>query len=270
MTCCSADNPGGHPARALLPQGQSALVVAHPDDEALWLSSAVASTDRVVFCFGDPYGRPKTAAARRNAVAHLTLPGLVNLAIPESGALHFVDWRQPTLTPYGVAVTDAAVRARYEANYVLLVAQMRSALAGVSDVYTHNPWGEYGHPDHIQVHRAVAALQAELGYTAWFTNYAGPDSWQLARKLAAQPYWTERRSVAPDRVLARQLMRIYQQSGAWTWSRTHRWPRQECLYAMPPDDDPRPRHGFSGEYLLEVFGAHWWPPFRRTRLRRLE
>lgn len=248
----------------------AAVVAAHPDDEALWLSSALAAADRVVFCYGDPFGMPKKAAARRKAVAALPFSGVVDLHISESGARRFVDWSHPRLTSAGIEIADAAVRARYEANYAVLVARLRTALAGMHNVYTHNPWGEYGHPDHIQVHRAVAALQDELGYTIWFTNYVGGASWALARLLAAQPCWRARRMVAPDRAMARLLMRIYRRHGAWTWNWTHRWPAQETLYAMAPADDPRPRHGLAGEWLLDVAGLRWWPPPLRRSRRRLD
>ena len=64
----------------------TAVVVAHPDDEALWLSSAVASADRIVFGFGEVFDKPRESEARRQAVAALPLKGIVNLGIPESGA----------------------------------------------------------------------------------------------------------------------------------------------------------------------------------------
>jgi hypothetical protein len=38
--------------------------VAHPDDEALWLSSVVASAGRVVFCFGAVFERPQLSKLR--------------------------------------------------------------------------------------------------------------------------------------------------------------------------------------------------------------
>jgi hypothetical protein len=62
------------------------VVVEHPDDEALWLSSVVASASRVVFCFGAVFERPQLSEARRRAVAALPLADIVDLAIPESGA----------------------------------------------------------------------------------------------------------------------------------------------------------------------------------------
>ena len=66
-------------------QALNAVVVAHPDDEALWLSSVVASAERIVFGFGAVVDRPGRSEARRRAVAALPLNGIVNLEIPESG-----------------------------------------------------------------------------------------------------------------------------------------------------------------------------------------
>ncbi|TWB25936.1 GlcNAc-PI de-N-acetylase [Nitrospirillum viridazoti] len=256
------------------PQGASdqrtsgrAVVVAHPDDEILWLSSALAGADRVVFCFGDPFGRPAKAAARRRAVAALALPGLIDLRIPESGAGFAVDRASPVATPQGLQITDTAARTRYEANFPRLVAALRPALAGCAEVYTHNPWGEYGHAEHVQVHRAVTALQAELGFRVWFSNYVDTKSWPLARRLAGAPCWTERRCVRPDVALARGLMKTYRRHGAWTWTPFHRWPAQETLYGQAPEVEGR--HPMAGEEMLDVAGLRWWPPPWRRARRRL-
>jgi LmbE family N-acetylglucosaminyl deacetylase len=237
--------------------GKTAVVVAHPDDEALWLSSVLGAADRVVLCFGDLFQRPKMSAARRRAVAALPLPGLVDLKLPESGGGFAVDWKQPRLTEAGIAIADPAAGECYAANFGALVEALRPALAGYASVYTHNPWGEYGHAEHIQVHRAVAALQAELGYTIWFSNYVGAASWKLAQETGRRPCWTERRTVAPDAALGRSLLNVYCRSGAWTWTRWHRWPDEEVLHGVPPSG---PVHTLAGEALLDVAGLRWWPP----------
>ncbi len=248
----------------------TALVVAHPDDEALWLSSAIAAADRIVLCFGDVYGRPKTSAARRATVAALPLDGVVNLDLPESGVKYAVDWVNPRLTATGIAITDAAARARYEANYARLLTALREALAGVTAVCTHNPWGEYGNAEHIQVHHAVAALQAELGYAVWFSNYIGRDAWPLARGLSARTLWNERRTLKPDRSTAHGLMRLYKRHGAWTWNATHCWPRHVTLSGIHPGASPREGRPLAGEWVLDVAGLRWWPPSLRPARRRLD
>jgi LmbE family N-acetylglucosaminyl deacetylase len=247
----------------------SAVVVAHPDDEALWLSAVVASADRVVFGFGAVPDNPERTEARRQAVAALPLRGIVDLEIPESGAGWKSHQTQPTLTPCGVAISDATVRERYEANYAKLLDGLRTSLTGCRDVYTHNPWGEYGHAEHIQIYRAVTALQDELGYTVWFSNYVGARNWTFVRGLAAHLDWTRRRVVRPDIVTARTLMHVYRHHGAWTWPRVHRWPACEVLYAQPPRSSPEPRHPLSGEWLLDLGRLRWWPPPWRSAWRHL-
>jgi LmbE family N-acetylglucosaminyl deacetylase len=241
----------------------SAVVVAHPDDEALWLSSVVASADRIVFAFGAVVGQPRKSDARRKAVAALPLSGIINLEIPESGAGWKSDQGNLELTPSGVRISDATVRARYESNYAKLVAALRASLAGSEDVYTHNPWGEYGHAEHIQVYNAVTALQDELGYTVWFSNYASGGNWTLVRGLANRVSWARRLVVTPDVATARTLMRVYQRYGAWTYKSAHRWPAREVMYAQPPRGNPELRHQLSGEWLLDVERLRWWtPPWR--------
>jgi LmbE family N-acetylglucosaminyl deacetylase len=243
----------------------SAVVVAHPDDEILWLSSALAAAKHIVLCYGAPFGKPAKAAARRRAVAALGLSTLVNLAIPESGTRLLVDWRDPLMTHTGMGIADLDARQRYDDNFNALLAGLRPVLAGCADVYTHNPWGEYGHPEHIQVYRAVTALQAELGYKVWFSNYTGPLTWRLAQQLGAEPCWTEKRVVRPDKAIARHLQRVYLRHHAWTWELLHRWPAEETMYAQPLGQDRSGWHTLAGETLLDVEGLSWWRPGKIAR-----
>src|ERR1700735_4712291 len=108
----------------------TSVVVAHPDDEALWLSSVVGSADRIVFGFGDVFDKPRKSEARRQAVAALPLSGIVNLGIPESGAGWKSSQVRPELTLSGIRIFDARARARYESNYGKLLEGLRKSLAG--------------------------------------------------------------------------------------------------------------------------------------------
>jgi LmbE family N-acetylglucosaminyl deacetylase len=247
-------------------QAANAVVVAHPDDEALWLSSVVASAERIVFGFGAVFDRPARSEARRQAVAALPLDGIVNLEIAESG----VDWKShqidPELTPLGIQISESRVRERYESNYARLHDGLRAALAGCANVYTHNPWGEYGHPEHIQIYRAVTALQEELGYTVWFSNYVSARNWTFVEGLAERLSWSQRVVVKPDLSLARALMEVYRRHDAWTYPLAHRWPAQEVLYAQHPESRAELRHQFTNEWLLDVGRLRWWsPPWRDPR-----
>ena len=252
-----------------LPRSTNAVVVAHPDDEALWLSSVVAAADRIVFGFGAVFDQPRVSEGRRQAVAALPLSGIVNLGIPESGAGWKSSQAHPELTLSGVRISDAAVRARYESNYAKLLEGLRASLAGCRDVYTHNPWGEYGHTEHIQVYNAVTALQDELGYTVWFSNYVGAGNWTFVRGLAERLSWARRSIVRPDVATARALMRVYRRYGAWTYKAAHRWPALEVMYAQPPRSSPELQYPLSGEWLLDVERLRWWLLPWRSAWRRL-
>lgn len=254
----------------LLRRVPTAVVVAHPDDETLWLSSALASADRVVFCFGTLFERPGKSQARRQAVAALPLSGVIDLAIPESGAGFHIDWTQPRTTATGILISDPAARSRYESNYAQLVDALRTSLGGIGRVYTHNPWGEYGHAEHIQVHRAVAALRDELGFSLWFSNYVSKTTWSFARTLGERLRSAERRIVRPDKPMARTLRRIYKAHGAWTWKADHRWPAREAVYSLSAAESAAPRRPASAEWLLDVDRLRWCSPlspFARRRLR---
>jgi LmbE family N-acetylglucosaminyl deacetylase len=246
---------------------RSVVVAAHPDDEILWMSGVLASAQPVVLCFGAIFGRPEKAALRRRAVAELGLAGLVDLAIPEAGVHRLVDWSNPVLTATGMAISDAAGQARYDANFELLLSALRPLLAGATDVYTHNEWGEYGHPEHVQVHRAVSGLRKELGFTLWFSNYVAPLSLPLARRVGAAPCWAEKRVVRPDVALAKRLRRVYLRHEVWTWSRLHRWPVEEVYYAKLAEGG-QAAYSLRGEDLLDVTALRWWRR-RQAALRRL-
>lgn len=239
--------------------GRSVVVVAHPDDEILWLSSVMERADPVVLCFGAPYGRPEKAESRARAVAHLGLERLENLAVPESGAKMLVDWRAPQLTETGIATTDSEAQGRYDANFLVLLEKLRPILSGASDVYTHNPWGEYGHTEHIQVYRAVRTLQAELQFTVWFSNYASAQTRAFAERLGQVPLWQEKFNLPTDQKMGQRLKKIYQTYQAWTWSDWHKWPETETLYAQPYGTT-KGWHTLKGEILYNAWGLRLWRP----------
>lgn len=247
-----------------------AVVVAHPDDEALWLSPAIRGAAKIIFCFGAPFGKPGKAESRRRAVAALTSHyPITDLALPESGAGFDVDWTNARATAAGLEIQTPDARKRYEHNFDLLRPLLATSLEGFSDVYTHNPWGEYGHSEHVQVHRVIATLQAQLGFRLWYSNYVGPRSWPLARRLAASQHWIECRRLAPDLENAHRLRDVYRNHGAWTWTGRHRWPAFETQYLHASPSDVSDRKTFAGEVLLDTSALRRWQLPWRSPYRQL-
>lgn len=83
----------------------------------------------------------------------------------------------------GLAANAAAksVSQIYAENYSTIVRLLENELTSDMNVFTHNPWGEYGHEDHLQVFRAVDQLQSEIGFKQWMENYVTNRSLPLAK-----------------------------------------------------------------------------------------
>ncbi|MCA9476132.1 MAG: hypothetical protein KC563_10075, partial [Nitrospira sp.] len=82
----------------------------------------------------------------------------------------------PRFSPFGIElVADNRLPGKgqqhYENNFLLLRKKLTDILGGYQNVVTHNPWGEYGHEEHVQVYRAVKDLQASIGFNLWISNY---------------------------------------------------------------------------------------------------
>lgn len=255
---------------ASLPPEGAILVMAHPDDEALWASALLSRTARVVLVFEDIDSFPTWAEGRRRSLAELPLPDVTSLRFREAEVLNGAAWPTPAETPYGLAVrprpgTFRGFSARrYQEAFPNLVSALRPLLTGAPAVVTHNPWGEYGHEDHVQVFRAVESLRQELGFPLWVTSYVSDKSYpfmlrHLARLDCSAP------ELPTDPKLGARLRDIYMRHGCWTWFDDYVWPPAErFLRWLEPGEPPRP---LPPGRLLPFVWIAWTPP--KPLLRRL-
>lgn len=165
---------------------RSCLVVAHPDDDVLWFSSILRRVDRVIMCFlGNPE-RPKRGDARKRVLARYPFP-VECLGIDVSN------------------IDEARSRLRVE-------------LADCENVFTHNPWGEYGNVAHIEVHR----ISVDFGHNPWFSNYVSDDTLRHSFARVIEPVRFE-----TDIETAHAVRDIYIEEGCWTAPAKHVWCREE-------------------------------------------
>jgi hypothetical protein len=208
---------------------KSIIVVAHPDDEILWLSSVLAKVDHIVFCFLDYTPAPELGSGRRRAITEYPLSNLSCLEITESGSYNGADWNNPIETQYGLEIaSNAALAKRYNNNFKTLYDRLSSILAAYDNVYTHNPWGEYGHEDHVQVYRVVKSLQEKLDFNLWFSNYGGNHSYNLMMKYIPDlgPLYT---TCQTNLDLATSIGSLYKKHKCWTWYGDYQWFREESF-----------------------------------------
>jgi len=211
------------------------LVVAHPDDEVLWFGSILREVGKVIIAFRDYAGVPGLGERRTTAMAELPYASLTCLGIAEAGSLKRANWGDPTTTEFGLALDEAAehseTRLHYERNFATLRAALAGALTADIDVFTHNPWGEYGHEDHVQVYRVVERLQQSIGFRLWTSNYCSNRSATLASRYHIDDRPVKRLPI--DRAFAGRVARIYQRHDCWTWARDWVWPDEDCFLPGP-------------------------------------
>jgi LmbE family N-acetylglucosaminyl deacetylase len=218
--------------------GSAALVVAHPDDEVLWFSSIVGKVSRLIIAYEACDELPGLARRRNAASAAYPLPNAIFLRRAEPCSLSHVDWLNPVATDYGMALNRQEAHeaeARYRKAHSELRADLARLLDGVTDVFTHNPWGEYGHPDHVQVSRVVRSLGAQLGFRSYFSSYVAPRSARFATQFTANLH--QDLLIATDRALADRIKALYLAHGCWTWHTEYVAPETEAF--LTHNDGPR-------------------------------
>ncbi|MEP1208741.1 MAG: hypothetical protein ABJM29_14675 [Rhizobiaceae bacterium] len=232
----------------------SVIIAAHPDDELLWFGAILKQVDRVLLVFEDYWPDPTIGPARAAALAHFPRPGVSSLQLAEAATYGCADWRNPVLTDWGIELgrqcelRDAkqavkrlagrsnaprqGIRSRYRQNFETLTEHLRGELTADMNVFTHNPWGEYGHEDHVQVHRVVSSLRAEIGFTQWMSNYCTERALPLATTYfdSAKPQFE---TLPVDKPFADAVAQVYRDAGCWTWSDDWQWFDTECYMQAP-------------------------------------
>jgi LmbE family N-acetylglucosaminyl deacetylase len=241
--------------------------MAHPDDEALWASSVLYEVRGVVLCFEVVASQPSWSEGRRRSLAQYPLSQVTQLGLQESEVFNCAGWPEPEETAYGFKVSRRSgampgfSEKRYRQNQRSLVEKLRPLLAGCGAVITHSPWGEYGHEEHVQVFRAVADLQGEMGFDLWVPGYVSNKSYPLmlrhVSRLDGDVYC---RPTDPD--LGARLKALYTQNDCWTWFDDYVWPAEECFYRWIGAGE-QPTSPRSGSFL--TFNTLWikWAPLRR-------
>ena len=250
----------------------SVIVAAHADDEVLWFNSIAADVERVVVVYCGFWAHPELGARRLAAFADYPRP-IECLGIEESGAAGCANWATPQLTDYGIGlgieanrraltrlakkslsmvsaydsskVSAETVAAAYRANFQSIHEALKPRLRRDMNVFTHNPWGEYGHEEHIQVFRVLQKLQQEIGFRLWVSNYCTDRAMPLARRYfrpAAAPFVR----LPADKAFAGKVADVYKKHGCWTWADDWAWFDDECFMEAPhehSDTEPH-RHLF--------------------------
>jgi LmbE family N-acetylglucosaminyl deacetylase len=204
---------------------KSLVVVAHPDDETLWFSPILAHADLIVVAFPRHPSKEEINRGREAVWRDFGLP-IELLPVDTAPVLRKSDWANPKLTTYGVELLDTCppdVRSQYIANYDRLLAALDPYVAESEHIYSHNPWGEYGHEAHIQVWSVVSRLARERGRTLWVWDGLTNDELLERGSRVRLEYFTplpedlKVQALEPDLEMYQRLKQLYERHDVWTF-----------------------------------------------------
>ena len=160
------------------------LIVAHPDDEALWF--VPSNFDKIIIVFCDRHDKPLAGDARRMALfEHPLKDRIINLNVPESG--YWKDKRR--ILQFEASKSRSRIK----------LEELRRSLA-VTTVFTHNSTGEYGHDDHILVHNVCKEVFRGEIYCPVFDLHKYAELQQTV-----------------DQDLYQKIKTVYAKYRVWTW-----------------------------------------------------
>lgn len=229
---------------AVFPGEGALLVVAHPDDEILWFGSIAAEVDKIVVCFLNDPAHPELAGARERVLSeHPLREKMVCLGADETGAFNHAQWPRPETTRYGLRIVKGRqVAKHYRLCYRQLEQQLAPIISAAARVITHNPWGEYGHEEHVLVHRVATSLAAAGNKDVWYNNHASSWSEDLMRVyLDKSGHRIECRAV--DTRAMEAIAEVYRAHDAWTWFDDYQWFGEEYFVRGPLERVDRPGFG---------------------------
>ena len=207
----------------------SILVAAHPDDEALWFSSIMDKVDDLLFCYTDCMSQPQWGIGRRAVLSSLPFKNVSSMDLCESEVFDKANWDNPVIDEFGIEVNDYKNSGKiYRKNYSELKRTLRNRLENYGNVISHNPWGEYGNEEHVQLFNVMFQLQQEMHFDLWFSNYCSDKSLSLALRYITG-FTSEYVTMKTNKPLAQHLQGLYQRHQCWTWLDNWEWFNEECF-----------------------------------------
>lgn len=203
------------------------VVVAHPDDEAIWLAGALPLSAKVVVALPGDGENASLSSAREDVLTSYPLGTLEFLPLQSAGVYGQSDFKRRDLVDCGVALKSSCPIDRvehYRTNFAAILNAIEPHVLSRPTIFTHNRWGEYGHEEHVQVSHAVISLAQKHGCSVWaWEGFSRRRQLMNGVRLRADLF-SEREIVRlpaldlpVDLDLYREIRELYKEHDAWTW-----------------------------------------------------
>jgi LmbE family N-acetylglucosaminyl deacetylase len=207
------------------------IVVAHPDDEVLFFNSILEEAEKVIVSFGRSASRSVTKG-REDLRESFPYDNVKFLWLDESDVLDPTTFCKQSVIREGLTVSRNADM--YRKNYEKIISHLRTEINEGDTIFTHNPWGEYGHEEHVQVFSAVLNLKEELQLNIYVSGYVSNRSWELM----TQRYDLLGKEAIlgfPCQEFGEEYMSVFVRHNCWTWPATYAWPSVELFFPVKSD-----------------------------------
>jgi hypothetical protein len=204
------------------------IIVAHPDDEVIFFSSILKSVSKIIICFNR--SQDNTVNFGRETIRKKKLlKKTVFLNLDETNVFNRANWQFPEFATEGLVVSKN--RAGYKKNFLNLKKKLSRIISKGNIIYTHNPWGEYGHEEHVQVFKAIKYFEKKLKLTIFVNNYVSNKSYNL---MKMQKYLLSNigQSKIIDKMLTNRLKNVYISNSCWTFDDFYKWPKNEIFFKL--------------------------------------
>ena len=233
-----------------------AIVVAHPDDEILFASSILEKATQVFICFSDIPVEEEIHATitkgRRNVKNKYPLKNVTFLDITQASNKDAkrINWDRAIENEYGVL--GERNEKEYEKNFQKLFKILGLKLKNFRTIYTHNPWGEYGHVEHIQIHRCIEKLSKILEFKMYVFGYLSRETLKMANEkiktLEELPLKKKN-----DITLFNKVKDLYIEEDCWTWSNYHSPPVFEFFYEFKSENNFLEKSTLNKRKLIYIY-----------------
>jgi len=195
-------------------QKKYSIVVAHPDDEILWASSIVQNAEKIIICFTKTNNSKIITAGREKS----------SIETPKN--FYFLNFEEPS--NYGF---ESSAKSQKAIKIYKNLKKKLFSLINSETIYTHNPWGEYGHIHHIELHKIVRSICKEKKLFLKVFGYFH------LRTLSKRNYFINRNNLKVEKKEVSQkiffkIKNIYLRNHCWTWPNSYKLPIYEYFYSL--------------------------------------
>lgn len=208
------------------------IIVAHPDDEVIFFSSVLKPSSKIIICFNE--SEDKIVNRGREKIKNqlpYTQPSFLNLK--EANVFNSADWAFPKTDHKGLIVKKN--KTTYKKNFFKLKLYLSKLVNNGDIIYTHNPWGEYGHEEHVQVFKAIYDLKKIFKLKIYINGYVSNKSYNLMLKQRILISNIKQKKKI-DKKFTERIKKIYLLNNCWTFDEFYNWPKMENFYQIKDSD----------------------------------